>query len=102
MADLTAAFIAAGCADVRTYIQSGNVVFSHPSKAPADHLTACLTEAFGFEIPVVVRTARQLAGLVEHNPYPDLEPNKLGVAFLPPHGAVPTIAADACAPESFV
>ena len=33
MAELRAAFEAAGCTDVQTYIQSGNVVFRAPSRS---------------------------------------------------------------------
>ena len=32
MKDLAAMFVAAGCANVQTYIQSGNVIFSAPTK----------------------------------------------------------------------
>ena len=59
---------AAGCGDVQTYIQSGNVVFSAPkpllAKFPAV-LAAAILKKFKFEVPVVVRSAEELAARLE-------------------------------------
>src|SRR6187455_2117336 len=49
---------ALGWKDVRTYIQSGNVVFAS-DKAPAaleTELEAAITDRFGMKVPVIVRT----------------------------------------------
>lgn len=64
MAALRDRFYAAGATNVATYIQSGNVVFAHESRAPGPLLEA----ATGYTI--FVRTARQLAGIVAANPFP--------------------------------
>jgi len=57
MADLRDLFAEAGCGDVASYIQSGNVVFTHD--AGEAELTAELerriTDATGFEVPVMLR-----------------------------------------------
>ncbi len=84
MVDLKAAFDAAGCTDVETYIQSGNVVFTHAKKDAALEtvLEAQLLESTGFEIAVLTRTAREMRDIVEHNPYPGTEGTKLVVWFL--------------------
>ena len=61
MEDLAEMFAAAGCRDVRTYIQSGNVVFTATPRV-AERLPALIAarieEAFGYRTPVVMRTIR--------------------------------------------
>lgn len=87
MKDLAAMFDAAGCGDVRTYIQSGNVVFTAP-KALARRVPqlvgAAITEQFGYTIPVVLRSVEELAAVVAANPYEvsEEEERLLHVAFL--------------------
>ena len=70
MADLRATFEADGYQAVRTYIQSGNVLFE--SGAPADALEgaleAMLERRFGFPLVVVVRSHLQLRRVVEDAP----------------------------------
>jgi uncharacterized protein (DUF1697 family) len=72
MKDLGAIFVAAGCTDVQTYIQSGNVIFTAPAslsaKLPAN-LTARIAKRFGYEIPVILRSANHLGKVVRNNPY---------------------------------
>ena len=84
MVDLRAAFEAAGCTDVETYIQSGNVVFAHAKKGAALEkvLEDQLRVSTGLEIAVVTRTAQEMQAIVEHNPYPGTEGTKLVVWFL--------------------
>ncbi len=76
----------AGYADVATYVQSGNIVLTStvaPTKL-AGALDGQLQEWFGFEIPVIVRTAEQLAAVIEANPLGDVadEPKRYQVSFL--------------------
>jgi len=72
MRDLVTLFERAGCADVVTYIQSGNVVFTPPSKG-ADGLDSAIAarieKAFGLRVPVVMRTAAELARTANANPF---------------------------------
>src|SRR5580693_8584071 len=60
------------CSGVRTYIQSGNVVFA-ASRAAAQRLPAQLAgkieERFGFPVPVILRTRDDLARVVRGNPF---------------------------------
>jgi uncharacterized protein (DUF1697 family) len=58
MADLRTMFIAAGARDVETYIQSGNVVFSHPRPTSA-RFEKAIAAATGFDVQVVLRTAAE-------------------------------------------
>jgi uncharacterized protein (DUF1697 family) len=77
-----------GGQDVETYLRSGNVILSVPADQVADlpgALEAACTAAFGFEIPVVVRTGDELAAAVEGNPFPlaAAAPTTLHGSFLP-------------------
>jgi uncharacterized protein (DUF1697 family) len=107
MADLRDVFAAGGCADVASYIQSGNVVFTHASQA-RDELAADLEQrieaATGFDVPVILRTASAVEKVVAANPYPGVDLSKLHVAFLaqpPAPGAVAAFDAGRFAPEEF-
>lgn len=73
-----------GFENVKTYIQSGNVVFeSRKSEAAVlKALTAALTKVLGKEADVAVRSAREMAAVLKHNPFPKAPPAKVGVAFL--------------------
>ena len=70
MADLKACIEADGHTEVRTYIQSGNVLFTTdtPVKAIEERLEGVLEERFGIPLVVVVRTHRQLRSIVEDAP----------------------------------
>ena len=85
MVQLRSICTTAGCRDVATYIQSGNVVFTHPTLAsPALEATLerAILDATAFEVPVLVRTAAELGDIVTHNPFPGTEGTKLVVWFL--------------------
>ena len=61
--------LSAGYGDVVTHLQSGNVVLTS-RKQPATlerELRRTLSEEFGFDIPVIVRSHAQLAELVERD-----------------------------------
>jgi uncharacterized protein (DUF1697 family) len=87
MKQLAAMFGDAGCGDVQTYIQSGNVVF-RATPALARRVPALIAEAvsnrFGFQTPVVTRTVEELRNIARHNPFPhaSANPGTLFVAFL--------------------
>ncbi len=87
MADLAAIFTEAGCTDVRTYIQSGNVVFSAAptlAKAIAPNVESALLDRFDIDSRVILRTAAELDAAIAQNPYADAEADEklLAVAFL--------------------
>jgi uncharacterized protein (DUF1697 family) len=99
-----------GWTDVRTYIQSGNVVFDAAGKAPA--LEAALEKAivgkFGFAPAVIVRSAAQLKSLAGANPFAnesEREPHRVLVGLSrhePKAGAAEAIEAKAQAGEQVV
>jgi uncharacterized protein (DUF1697 family) len=70
MADLRTMVVAAGARDVETYIQSGNVVFSH-AHASAAELEKQIAKATGFDVAVILRTADEWNALIAQNPFTD-------------------------------
>ena len=72
MADLRALCGELGWEDVRTYIQSGNVVFSAPGEPEkiAVALEAAIEDRFAMKVPTIVRTAEQWRTCLEKNPFP--------------------------------
>ncbi len=87
MKDLVAMFLAAGCVDVETYIQSGNVVCRASAalakRVPAT-IEAAILKGFGYRIPVVMRTADEWGDVVRSNPFvkAGADVGTLHVAFL--------------------
>jgi uncharacterized protein (DUF1697 family) len=86
MAYLRAVCAAAGGTDVRTYIQSGNVVLRHDlgREALVASLEAAIAAKTGFAVSVVIRTAAELAQVVERCPFDtSVDPTTLVVWFSP-------------------
>ena len=87
MKALAQLFAAAGCADVRTYIQSGNVIFAATeavaARVPAA-LSAAIAREFDLRVPLMTRTAAELDAVVRGNPFlrQGTDPATLHVAFL--------------------
>lgn len=66
------ALSATGFTDVRTYVQSGNVVLSSPTRTAATvsaRVGSVLRETFELDTPVLVRTPQQLADVAAWNPF---------------------------------
>ena len=86
MPDLREALEAAGYDDVRTYLQSGNVVLTStaPPKKVARDCERLLANRFGLETAVVTRTRTELARVVERNPLEGVakDPKRYQVSFL--------------------
>jgi uncharacterized protein (DUF1697 family) len=87
MADLAKTFQDGGCTKVRTYIQSGNVIFEAPTEL-VERLPTFISEKirgkFGYSIPVVMRAAEELEQIIRENPFrgEGADEKKLHVAFL--------------------
>jgi uncharacterized protein (DUF1697 family) len=77
MAELRDVVTSLGHDQVKTYIQSGNVLFSTTEKDTAKLAAAlekAITAAFGLAVSVVVLSRDQMVQILDRNPYPD-EPN---------------------------
>jgi uncharacterized protein (DUF1697 family) len=87
MPELREALTSAGYEDVRTHLQSGNVVLA-TDEVPAVQLEAELEELIagrlGVETPVLVRTHQELAAVVVRDPLGDVadDPKRYQVTFL--------------------
>ena len=89
MPELRAALEQDGFDNVRTYVQSGNVVLD--GDASPDRIRELIAERFALDIAVVTRTRDELAQVIDCNPLADIatEPKRYQVSFLsasPPGG----------------
>ncbi len=71
MADLRALMGELGYEDVRTVLQSGNVIFTGAKAGAQAKLESALADRFGFEVDVVLRTVEALEAIVAHDPFGD-------------------------------
>jgi uncharacterized protein (DUF1697 family) len=71
MRRLRGTFVRLGFTGVRTYINSGNVVFGVPAGSDGtltERIEAAIAEDFGLDVPVLLRTAEELGGVVDAVP----------------------------------
>ena len=82
MGDLRELFAGLGAEDVKTHVQSGNVIYEGHIDAGA--IEARIKRELGLEIVVVIRTAAELARVVAKNPFAKKasDPKQLHVTFL--------------------
>jgi uncharacterized protein (DUF1697 family) len=108
MPKLRASLEAGGFDDVRTYLQSGNVVLSSSAKATdvARKVERLIANEFGLDIAVVTRTRAQLGKVVELDPLASVakNPKRYQVSFLAtkPSGEVIRRVEEAAAPAERV
>ena len=109
MPKLRDALTEAGFGDVRTYVQSGNVVLSSRAspQTVARKAKRQIAESFGLDVDVVVRTRDELAEVVRRNPLGDVatDPKRYQVSFLdrkPDPKVVEKLAALAAGDEQLV
>ena len=110
MADLRALLEGLGHADVATLLNSGNVVFRSGKKIPAKiaaEISAAIATQLKIEVPVIVKSAKDLATIIEANTLADAaaDPSRLLVAFVQEADALPTLSAIAphvVPPEQFL
>jgi uncharacterized protein (DUF1697 family) len=85
MSELGKLYESLGFTDVRTYVQSGNVVFSHASRdteTVARQIEKKLSTRLNLDVAVFVKTPGELSNLVDRNPFKKNEPNRVHVTFL--------------------
>ncbi len=88
MPALREALTEAGYQDVRTYVQSGNIVLRTPTRSArkvGDAVRTVVAERFDVDTPVLVRTADELAQVLAWNPFPveaAAQPQKVYVVHL--------------------
>jgi uncharacterized protein (DUF1697 family) len=101
MARLRALLEELGYRDVRTYVNSGNVVFTGPRRSE-EHLESAIEKTFGFHVPVVLRSRDELADILAANPLGAIanDPAKHLVVFCGADASIELDPAD-FAPERF-
>jgi uncharacterized protein (DUF1697 family) len=117
MKGLAALFAAANCDEVRTFIQSGNVIFrAAPSVAAQIPLliAAEIERGFGLRVPVVLRSAEEMNAVLSGNPFlqpdataapGDVEGKMLHVFFLadaPDAAAVEKLDPQRSSPDKYM
>jgi uncharacterized protein (DUF1697 family) len=72
MKQLVEMFTEAKCVNVRSYIQSGNVVFATPPKVAKglpERLGKKIEDSFGFSAPIILRNRDELQKIACNNPF---------------------------------
>ena len=96
--------------DVTTLLNSGNAVFQASKGTSAKHaaqISAAIANKFQFEVPVIVKSAKELATIVSENPFAEDAPDhsRLLVAFVQETKALSELqplSSLAVAPEEFI
>jgi uncharacterized protein (DUF1697 family) len=88
MPALQAMYIELGYSNVRTYVQSGNVVFDTLEQAPpilARQIEVEIEGTFSYEVPVIVRRPADFQRILATNPFlrrDGIHPDQLYVTFI--------------------
>lgn len=89
MADLRVLFEKLGFENVRTYIQSGNVVFQSKEDNLAvieDRIKGQILRQYDFEVPILIKTRKELQSIVKNCPFSQvkMENSHFTLLFTPP------------------
>lgn len=111
MADLRKLIDTLGYTNIRTYIQTGNIIFDSSTKEDnstiALNIQDAILDTFGFEVPVMVRTAEEIHAIVKQSPYATEGKSDIDSLHLTLLDAKPTdeniaqLKAIDCHPDSF-
>ncbi len=88
MADLTKTLDSLDFKNIKTYLQSGNVIFENDSDDTlkiAEDIEGKIDQTFGFSVNVIIRTKEELENIVKNNPFikdANIQLDKLHVTFL--------------------
>ena len=87
MAELRALLIEQGYVGVATLLNSGNAVFCAENGSPQEHaaaISSAISDKLNVNVPVIVKSAQELAVIVQENPINTFEadPSQLLVAFV--------------------
>jgi uncharacterized protein (DUF1697 family) len=106
MADLRDLMAELGYEDVRTVLQSGNIVYTGAKAKARETLETALQDRYGFKVDVVLRTMEELHEVVNDEPFGDAVDNltRYFVVFLPSKpnaAALKALEAQDFAPDTF-
>lgn len=73
MADLRQLFKKLGFSNTTSYIQSGNIIFDYEKnvevKELEDKIQEAIFKAYGFEVPVIIRSVNEIEHSISNNPF---------------------------------
>jgi uncharacterized protein (DUF1697 family) len=106
MADLRELMAELGYEDVRTVLQSGNIIFTGAKAKARETLEAGLGDRYGFKVDVVLRTMDEVQAVVQNEPFGDeaTDLTRSFVVFLPSKpnpSALAALAEQDFAPDRF-
>jgi uncharacterized protein (DUF1697 family) len=102
MDQLRASLSKLGFTNVKTYVQSGNIIFETPNdsaSALSAKIEQMMEREFGFSVPVFLKTSREMEEVIKRNPFVKdsaIDQSKLHVTFL--SGVPPTTASELLRP----
>ncbi len=84
MKDLRSIVESLGHTDVETYLQSGNVVFREGAPATPEGLREAVRKALDVDVPVLLRSAKDLREVLQDSPFAadELDPTQVHATFL--------------------
>jgi uncharacterized protein (DUF1697 family) len=85
MAELKSLYESLSLTNVETYVQSGNVVFDSKEQDAIklrDSIESQIETAFGFSVPVLIRTGDEFKRIIESHPFAGEEAVRVLVTFL--------------------
>ncbi len=86
MSELKDLYESIGFNNVKTYIQSGNVIFNyHKNNSTSEleeRIKIRIKEAFGYNVDVFIRTIDEIQKIIKYNPFHEYDVSKLHITFL--------------------
>jgi len=85
MADLRSLYESLGLINVRSYLQSGNVIFDSEEENVEklkDAIEAQIESTFGFSVPVLIQTSEDFQRAIKEHPFAEEEAIRVLVTFL--------------------
>jgi uncharacterized protein (DUF1697 family) len=109
MTHLVQLFIEQGCDEVRTFIQSGNVIFNAKPEVAivlADRITEQIAKRYAYRPPVILRTEGDMDAVVSNNPFlkrnlPEEDLHVLFLADIPKASAIGLLDSNRSPPDEF-
>ncbi|MEM9243828.1 MAG: DUF1697 domain-containing protein, partial [Pseudomonadota bacterium] len=74
-----------GFTDIKTYIQSGNLIFTETERnklSIATTIEKAIFKHFGIKTVVLIKSKKQFDTIIKNNPYADIDQSKLYITFL--------------------
>lgn len=109
MADLRALCESLGFKNVKTYIQSGNILFNYDglNATLEDKFELAINDKYGYEVPVIIKSLNELETIILKNPFvvKDVDNSHLYFTFLkqkPTEDRMKKILEYDCTPDEFI